>query len=492
MPQVFTIIATHTGCTTRFVDAEAVVAVHMFCGCSTALLLVSVASAIGATVEMTIVAHHAVLNADGTYLRNPLFNGTLPGPAIVAHAGDTLALTFVNDMKKEGLSIRFQPIKQQNNNHMDGTPFVSEMPILPDGGFRTYTIPVPRPGTYHYHSGQEFMRQTLHGIIVVQPKPGVPEPFAYDAEAVIQQNDGTSYPAVVASDLYHVSTEELAAQLDSNVGDWIWQPQSQLGMPLGALKPRTSRDRPVLLTRLTLLTVNGYGRYNCTAAHAYSFRCTWQCPAADAKCIDEVRCHGTAWGAAKDYVWEDDMAKNGHPGATFAAYRSKNASFVDANIDYWNARCTADHMLPFMKKHHAWAAHETTELKDINGSKYAVVDGKTINGPGDEVHQSQFLNWGRPTGLLCNMSKSTRDERCLSDGSWGFKGINKDRVYDNMRNDDGSYDLTSYDAIDLAKHGALCRPLRFYTGNVQPEGNHNPFGLFGQYMRTKLDPQSPD
>ena len=396
----------------------------------------------------TLVAKYSTFNADGAVLRKPLFNGSLPGPLLYAFVNETLEITVVNAMTTDGLTLRTQPFAPEAQ--YDGTPGVSQVPIGPNGGSMVYKFNFNAPGTAHYHSGVGFQRETLFGPIVVHATTDN-EPFDYDYEATIKSNDGTGAesPVVMFSDLYHVSTNELEAQLDNNIGDWIWAPQSSL--------------------------VNGHGKYNCTTKHPYYFRCTWQCPVTDALCIDEVRCHGTAWGKEKDYLWED----NGHPGATWLAFNASHPQLVAANQDAWNERCKADHLLPWMQYSHA-AAGDFTELTDIGGSKFAVVDGKPVTPPGDEVHQSQFLNWGRPTGTLCNVSAATRDTRCAPDGTWRFKGINRDRIYDHLRNDDGSYDVNHYDAEDLASHGATCRATKFYSGSVQPEGNHNPFGLWSQ------------
>jgi hypothetical protein len=413
----------------------------------------------GGVRRYTLVAKYSTFNADGAVLRKPLFNGSLPGPLLEANVDETLEITVVNAMTTDGLTLRTQPFAPEAQ--YDGTPGVSQVAIGPNGGSMVYKFNFTAPGTAHYHSGVGFQRETLFGPIVVKAVNA--EPFDYHHEATVKSNDGkgAESPVVMLSDLYHVSTNELEAQLDNNIGDWIWAPQSSL--------------------------VNGHGKYDCTTKHPYYFRCTWQCPVTDALCIDEVRCHGTVVRqpnkdpSTKDYLWEDDVSKNGYPGATWLAFNASHPQLVAANKDAWNARCTADHMLPWMRYHNSWAAGDFTELKDIGGSKFAVVDGEVVTPTDDEVHQSQFLNWGRPTGTLCNVSAATRDTRCAPDGTWRFKGINRDRIYDHLRLDNGTYEIRHYDDQDRALHnGATCRATKFYSGSVQPEGNHNPFGLWSQ------------
>ena len=171
-----------------------------------------------AVVEETLVAKYSRINADGTWLYRPLFNWTLPGPAIECNIGDTLKITVVNDMKKEELSVNWQAFIQTETNHMDGVPYITEYPISPDGGSRVYEFLAEKAGTFYYHSNQEFIKMSLHGIIIVRDPD---EPLEYDEDLIaIQHADASSptYPALVATDWYHKGPETLAAQLDNNIG----------------------------------------------------------------------------------------------------------------------------------------------------------------------------------------------------------------------------------------------------------------------------------
>ena len=85
--------------------------------------------ALSAVVEETLVAKYSRINADGTWLYRPLFNATLPGPAIECNIGDTLKITVVNEMKKEELSVNWQAFIQTETNHMDGVPYITEYPF---------------------------------------------------------------------------------------------------------------------------------------------------------------------------------------------------------------------------------------------------------------------------------------------------------------------------------------------------------------------------
>jgi len=386
-------------------------------------------------VEETIVAKYSRINADGTWLYSPLFNGTLPGPAVECTKGDTLKITVVNEMKKEELSVNWQAFIQSNTNHMDGVPYITEYPISPDGGSRVYEFVAEKAGTFHYHSNQEFIKMSLHGIIIVRDPD---ESLEYDEDLIAIQNADASsptYPALVATDWYHKGPETLAAQLDNNIGDWIWQPQSSI--------------------------INGFGMHDCSINKniSYYFRCTWQCPGDDLECIDEVRCskakHPFNGATIGPYIFEENYSLE-----AYNALIASSSNYTQDVQDAWANKCGWDHLLPFL----------------AGSSNEQVVDGQIIGETG--VHQNQFLNWGRKTGLQCNVPPKERDSRCLADGTWPFKGMNKGRVYDHLRNEDGTYDIHHFDEDDLSTFGSLCRPTRFYTADYQPESNHHPFGLW--------------
>jgi len=379
----------------------------------------------------------------------PLFNDVIPGPPINCVVGDTLRINVVNDMKKEELSVNWQGMIQSETNHMDGVPYITETTIRPGGGSRIYEFAADAAGTFHYHSNQEFLRSGLHGIIVVKERDSDSDPVAKDhgeyEELVATQHAESShtsptYPALVVSDLYHKDGATMAAQLDNGIGDWIWQPQSIL--------------------------VNGYGLHDCSVNHEtpYYYRCAWQCPADDVQCIDEVRCskaiHPIDGRMLGPYVVEERGSN--------ALYNELVAGEPDLYTDEvqaeWAKKCGWDHIAPFL-----YGTENEMEA-----------DGRPIGATG--AHQTQFLNWGRPTGTRCDLPDlAKRDPRCISDGTWPFKGINKGRTYDHLRSaEDGTYDVAHFDGADLQKYNATCRALKFYTGDAQPESNHYPFGLWGQ------------
>jgi len=397
-------------------------------------------------VDVTLIAAYKLVNVDGSFLHKPLFNDTLPGPPIECLKGDVLRINIINDMKKEELSMHWHAMNVPN--HLDGAPYVTEVPLSPGGASQVYEFIADTAGTFHYHASQEFIRISLHGIIIVKEHNSVSDPLVYDHgmyEDLMAIQSGasssSSYPTLIATDIYHKDSATLASQLDNGVGDWIWQPQS--------------------------IVVNGWGMYDCSVNYKtpYYFRCTWQCPAEDTECIDEVRCskatHPFSGSVLGPYVWEEQGSN-----ALYNELIASNPSlYTDEVQKDWSIKCGWDHISPF-----------------LYGSDNEIeADGRPIGSTG--VHQNQFLNWGRPTGTKCDLpDHKDRDPRCLADGTWPFKGMNKGRTYDHLKTKDGNYNVTHFDQADINKYNALCRATRFYTGDAQPESNHYPFGLFGQSL----------
>ncbi|KAH8885289.1 laccase-1 [Thozetella sp. PMI_491] len=86
------------------------------------------------------------------------FNGTIPGPAIIADWGDTLEIHVTNNMENQGAAIHWHGIRQLNSFAQDGVPGVTQCPIGPrqngsaQGETITYRFKVTQYGTTWYHS----------------------------------------------------------------------------------------------------------------------------------------------------------------------------------------------------------------------------------------------------------------------------------------------------------------------------------------------------
>jgi len=111
------------------------------------------------------------------------YDGTIPGPTIRAHVGDTVEVDVENELSDDttvhwhGLHVPFE---------MDGVPWMSDP--IPPGDSRSYTFTVDRPGTFWYHPHFDSQSQVdagLYGAFIVED----PDEPAADDELVMIFDD---------------------------------------------------------------------------------------------------------------------------------------------------------------------------------------------------------------------------------------------------------------------------------------------------------------
>lgn len=111
------------------------------------------------------------------------YNGSVPGPTIEAHVGDTVVVHFRNDLP-EPTTIHWHGVRVPVE--MDGAPH-SQDPVPPGGTFE-YRFVVEDEGTFWYHphaNEPEQMERGLYGAIIVR---GDDEPEV-DAESLVVLDD---------------------------------------------------------------------------------------------------------------------------------------------------------------------------------------------------------------------------------------------------------------------------------------------------------------
>ncbi len=135
-------------------------------------------------IEMNLVAApHTWTFSPGRSVDGYAYNGSVPGPTIEAHVGDTLVVHFRNDLP-EPTTIHWHGVRVPVE--MDGAPH-SQAPV-PAGGTFEYRFVLSDVGTFWYHphaNEPEQMERGLYGAIVVR---GDAEPEV-DAEAVVVLDD---------------------------------------------------------------------------------------------------------------------------------------------------------------------------------------------------------------------------------------------------------------------------------------------------------------
>ncbi|WP_206885027.1 multicopper oxidase family protein [Alicyclobacillus mali (ex Roth et al. 2021)] len=124
----------------------------------------------GARVDhFTLTAEYRTLTLGGEPVRAMTFNGTAPGPLLVAHQGDVMEVTVHNRLSIP-LTIHWHGIPVPGAE--DGVPGVTQNPI-PPGGSYTYEFVATEAGTYWYHSHEASFEEVglgLYGAIVILPK----------------------------------------------------------------------------------------------------------------------------------------------------------------------------------------------------------------------------------------------------------------------------------------------------------------------------------
>lgn len=102
----------------------------------------------GNVVPVTIEAGEAVHEyVPGVKTRVFAYNGTIPGPALRAVAGDTLRIRFLNRLSEPTI-LHWHGV--ETDAMRDGSP-TSQLPV-PPGGEETYDLPLRRAGTFWYHA----------------------------------------------------------------------------------------------------------------------------------------------------------------------------------------------------------------------------------------------------------------------------------------------------------------------------------------------------
>jgi FtsP/CotA-like multicopper oxidase with cupredoxin domain len=105
------------------------------------------------------------------------FNGMWPGPRLEVVEGDSVRVTFTNNLD-ESTGVHFHG--QRVPNAMDGVPHVTQDPILPGESF-SYEFVARVPGSHMYHSHHNATDQVGRGLLgafIVQPRDPAERPAA--------------------------------------------------------------------------------------------------------------------------------------------------------------------------------------------------------------------------------------------------------------------------------------------------------------------------
>ena len=105
-----------------------------------------------------------------TYKTVIAVNKQFPGPTLIVHEGQIVAVDVHNNLSTEGISIHWHGQHQIKTNFMDGVSQLTQCQILPGTSFRYIFKAIPS-GTFWYHSHIGSQRaQGLFGALIVKEK----------------------------------------------------------------------------------------------------------------------------------------------------------------------------------------------------------------------------------------------------------------------------------------------------------------------------------
>ncbi|MFI0819060.1 multicopper oxidase family protein [Streptomyces sp. NPDC021098] len=138
---------------------------------------------LGPVRRLQLIAAATTLDLGARQVKSWAYDDQVPGRALRATAGETLALTLVNQLP-EPTSLHWHGIRLRND--MDGVPGITQPPLR-TGTAYDYRFTAINPGTYwvHPHNGVQLDRGLYAPLIVEDPK----EPLKYDKEWIVVLDD---------------------------------------------------------------------------------------------------------------------------------------------------------------------------------------------------------------------------------------------------------------------------------------------------------------
>ncbi|XP_045506939.1 laccase-4-like isoform X1 [Colias croceus] len=119
--------------------------------------------------------------ADGMSRPLTVVNRKMPGPAIEVCQHDRIIVDVENDLMTEGTTVHWHGQHQRGTPYMDGTPYITQCPIMPETTFR-YQFNASEAGTHfwHSHSGMQRADGAAGAFVIRKPKSQDPHRDLYD------------------------------------------------------------------------------------------------------------------------------------------------------------------------------------------------------------------------------------------------------------------------------------------------------------------------
>ncbi|GLU06902.1 hypothetical protein SLE2022_238870 [Rubroshorea leprosula] len=103
-------------------------------------------------------------------------NGQFPGPTLYVNKGDTIVVDVYN-RGKYNITLHWHGVLQPRNPWSDGPEYITQCPIRPGAKFRQKIIFSTEEGTLWWHAHSAWLRETVHGAVIIYPKIGTSYPF---------------------------------------------------------------------------------------------------------------------------------------------------------------------------------------------------------------------------------------------------------------------------------------------------------------------------
>ncbi|KAI6021014.1 laccase [Pisolithus marmoratus] len=147
----------------------------------------------------TVEVVNKVIAPDGFPRSTVLAGGTFPGPLIQAQKGDEFLLNVTNLLNDTSMdittSIHWHGVFQHRSNWADGTAWITQCPVQPNGSFlHRFTVP-DQAGTYWYHShvAAQYCDGLRGPLVIYDPDDPLADLYDVDDELTV----------IVLSDWYH-------------------------------------------------------------------------------------------------------------------------------------------------------------------------------------------------------------------------------------------------------------------------------------------------
>ncbi|XP_013168843.1 PREDICTED: laccase-4-like [Papilio xuthus] len=201
--------------------------------------------------------------ADGMRRALNVINRKMPGPAIEVCHNDIIVVDVENDLMTESTTVHWHGQHQRGTPYMDGTPYVTQCPILPESTFR-YKFNATHAGTHfwHSHSGMQRADGAAGALIIRKPRTVDPHGQLYDYDK--------SEHVMIVTDWIHELSVSMFVDHHHSIGDN--KPPTLLINGVGRFRVFNETSEPKYMKAATFNVDKGY-KYRFRVINAEFLNC---------------------------------------------------------------------------------------------------------------------------------------------------------------------------------------------------------------------------